>query len=235
MPILDQWVIPLTIDQVLRAQGAEPEAIRLRRSILIKKTDEAIAKAKFLLHPMILYEKYEVKRFVHERLELISNVSNQGKSYISGELIAQHLSHAKTIIVLLCTIGSEMDEYVSSIFKIDPMSGLAMDGVGSAAVENLAIQACNYFEVQAKADGFKTTMPLSPGMVGWPLEQGQPELFSLVESEQIQISLTESCMMRPSKSLSLVLGIGDNVSTIGSSCDYCSLKGVCKYQNHYAG
>jgi hypothetical protein len=234
MPILDQWKLPLTTDQVLRAQGADPEAIRLRRPAFIKNVAEAITKGKHLLHPLVLYEKYSVKGLVHERLELVSNAVNQGKTYLSGQLIAQHLARAQTIIVMLCTIGSEIDENVSSLFKIDPMRGLALDGVGSAAVEDLAIQACNYFESQARADGLNTTMPLNPGMVGWSLDQGQPQVFSLLDSDKIQISLTESCMMIPSKSLSLVLGVGDNVSAIGSSCDYCSLKGVCRYQNHYA-
>jgi hypothetical protein len=234
MPILNQWNLPLTIDQVLRALGADPEAIRLRRPSFLSSTGEAIAKGKHLLHPLVLYEKYAVKCLVHERLELVSNSTSLGRSYLSGQLIAQHLARAQVIIVMLCTIGSELDENVSSLFKIDPMSGLALDGVGSAAVENLAIQACNYFEAQAKTDGLNTTMPLNPGMVGWPLDQGQPQIFTLVDSDQIQISLNESCMMIPSKSLSMVLGVGNDVSAIGSSCDYCSLKGVCKYQNHYA-
>jgi hypothetical protein len=189
---------------------------------------------KSLLHPLVLYEKYAVKGLVHERLELDSNSSDQGKSYLSGKLITQHLARAQAIIVMICTIGSELDECVSSWFKIEPMKGYALDGVGSAAVEILAILACNYFEAQANASGLKTTMPLNPGMVGWPLDQGQPQIFTLLESDQIQVSLTESCMMTPSKSLSMVLGVGDDVSPIGSSCDFCSLKGVCKYQNHYA-
>jgi hypothetical protein len=234
MPILNHWEISLTTDQVLRAQGADPEVIRLRRPSFIKSTDEAIVKGKYLIHPVVLYEKFPVKGLIHERLELIPNQANQGKPYLSGQLIAQHLARAQVLIVMLCTIGSELDENVSSFFKIDPMSGLALDGVGSAAVEDLAIQACNYFEAQARAEGLNTTMPLNPGMVGWPLDQGQPQIFSLLDSDQIQISLNESCMMMPNKSLSMVLGVGDDVSAIGSPCDYCSLNGVCKYQNHYA-
>jgi hypothetical protein len=234
MPILDNWELQLTIDDVLRAQGADPSAIRLRRPSLVKSTEEAIAIGVPLLHPRVLYAKYAVKGLVHERLELISNSSSNGKSYLSGHLIAQHLARAHLIIVMVCTIGSELDESVSSLFKIDPIIGIALDGVGSAAVEMLAIQVCNYFEAQAKADGQNTTMPLNPGMVGWPLEQGQPQIFTLLESDEIQVSLTESCMMTPNKSLSMVLGVGEDVSAIGSSCDYCSLKGVCKYQNHYA-
>jgi hypothetical protein len=71
-------------------------------------------------------------------------------------------------------------------------------------------------------------------MVGWPVDQGQPQIFTLLDCEAIQVTLNESCMMTPNKSLSMVLGVGMDVSAVGTSCDYCSLKGVCKYQNHYA-
>jgi hypothetical protein len=135
---------------------------------------------------------------------------------------------------MVCTVGSELDDVVTSLFKVDPMVALALDGVGSAAVEMLAIQACNYFEDQAKYDGLKTSMPLNPGMVGWSVDVGQPQIFSLVDGEEIHVSLTDSWMMVPNKSLSQVLGIGIDVSSFGSSCEYCSLKGICKYQNHYA-
>ncbi len=233
MPILDEWELILTVDEVFRAQGADPNSIRQRRPTLVVSTEKAITLGESLLHPRVLYEQYPVRKFVHERLELSTGPANNGKAHLSGPLIAQHLAGAQTIIVMLCTIGNELDESVSSLFKVDPVVAVALDGVGSAAVEMLAIQACNYFEAQAKAEGLKTSMPLNPGMIGWPVEEGQPQIFTLLESERIQVSLTESCMMTPNKSISLVLGMGTNVSASGSSCDYCNLKGICKYQNHY--
>lgn len=233
MPILDKWDLSITTDEVLRAQGANPELIWLNRPALVQSTVEAITIGISTIHPIVLYEQYRVKGLTHERLELEVRSSDTMNAHLSGKLIAQHLASAESIILILCTIGSELDDTVSSLFRIDPLKGLALDGVGSASVECLAIQACNFFEAQAKADGLKTTMPLNPGMVGWPLDQGQLQVFSLLDSEQIHVSLTESCMMIPSKSLSMVLGVGTEVSQSGSSCDYCSLKDVCKYQNHY--
>ena len=234
MPVLDQWVISLSIDDVLRAQGANAEVIRSRRPSLMEVTEQAITKSKYLLRPRVLYEIYPVKSFVHERLELDSNPIHSGNGYLSGSLIAQHIAAAQEVIVMLCTIGSALDETVSSLFKSDPLQAVALDGVGSAAVENLAIQACNYFEAQAKASGQNTSMPLNPGMVGWSVDEGQLQIFTLLDYDQIQVSLTDSYMMVPNKSLSMVLGMGKDMSSIGSSCDYCSLKGICKYQNHYA-
>jgi len=234
MPILDKWDLQLTTDHVLRAQGADPEVIRSRRPNLVISTEEALVKAEPLLQPLVLYEKYHVKAFTHERLDLVPHNDDQGKYTLSSQLIAQKLSSAQEIIVVLCTIGSDLDHSVSSLFKVDPIIALAMDGVGSAAVEMLAIQACNYFEKQIFNEGQKATIPLNPGMVGWPLEIGQPQIFSLLDSESINVSLTESCMMVPNKSLSLVIGIGEDVSSTGSSCEYCNLNGICRYQNHYA-
>jgi hypothetical protein len=234
MPILDQWEIPLTIDEVLQAQGADPQAIRSRRLALVSATEHAIERSKSLLEPRVLYEKLPVKRMVHERLELHLGNRTPDKAYLSGELVVHHLARAEEIVVMVATIGSQLDEMVSSLFKVDPVLAVALDGVGSAAVEKLAILAANHFEAAAHKDGLNTTIPLNPGMVGWPVDQGQPEIFSLLNSELIQVDLTDSCMMSPNKSLSMVLGIGRDVSPIGSSCDYCSLKGVCRYQNHYA-
>jgi hypothetical protein len=234
MPILDQWEIQLTTDQVLRAQGSDPDVIRSRKPRLVKSTEDAIVRGQPLLQPRVLFEKYQVKQLAHERLELISPNADHGKYYLSGALIAQQLARTQSIIVMVCTFGSNLEEAVSNLFIFDPLIALALDGVGSAAVELLAIQACNYFENQLKNEGLNTTIPINPGMVGWPVDIGQPQIFSLLNSDEIHVSLTDSCMMVPNKSLSLVIGIGTDVSVLGTVCDYCSLKYICKYQNHHA-
>jgi hypothetical protein len=234
MPVLKQWDLPINTEDVLRAQAADPTIIRERRPGLVAITEKAITVGMALLHPAVLFEQYPVRQFTHERLELSTGAASTDKAHLSGQLIAQHLARAQEVIVTLCTIGGELDDRVSSLFRVDPVLAMALDGVGSAAVELLAIQVANYFETQAKDRGLKSTMPLNPGMVGWPVEVGQPQIFTLLDSDQIQVSLTEACMMIPNKSLSMVFGFGKEVSTTGSSCDYCSLKGVCKYQNHYA-
>jgi len=40
-------------------------------------------------------------------------------------------------------------------------------------------------------------MPLNPGMIGWSVDIGQPEIFSLLDCEEIDVSLTDSYMMVP--------------------------------------
>src|SRR4030042_4444292 len=116
MPILDKWELNVLINDVLRAQGANPEVMRSRRPQLVNKTEEAILRGKPLLHPLVLYEKYEVKGLTHERLDLSPRDSIQGKYFLSGQLIAQLLAQSEEVIVMVCTIGSELDEAVSRFF-----------------------------------------------------------------------------------------------------------------------
>jgi hypothetical protein len=234
MTILNHWEINLTIEDVLKAQGANPDTIIQRRPSLVENIREGMNIGSTLIKPQVLYEKYRVNKFIHQRLELNTKSSRNGKGYLSGELIAQHLAHSQEIIVMLCTIGNDLDNMVSSLFKVNPVLSVTLDGYGSAAVEKLSLLACNYFEKLAQKEGLFSTMPLNPGMIGWPLEVGQPEIFVLVDSEDIKVTLTESLMMVPNKSLSMVIGLGADKSAYTSSCDYCNLKGVCRYQDHYA-
>ena len=50
----------------------------------------------------------------------------------------------------------------------------------------------------------------------------------------LPVTLTDSAMMMPRKSLTMVVGAGPEMITGGKTCDFCSLREVCRYQDHYA-
>ena len=56
---------------------------------------------------------------------------------------------------MVCTVGERIDAEVARTMDDDPSYALAMDGVGSAAVEALAAAACRRFEGEAVAAGLK--------------------------------------------------------------------------------
>ena len=111
--------------------------------------------------------------------------------------------------------------------------GLALEGVGSAAVEALANAACNYFEEKAHEENLGSTIPLSPGMIRWSVEEGQPQIFKLLDTDEIGVSLTTSYLMLPRKTLSMVIGIGADIKAGGKTCDYCQMNETCVYQHQY--
>ena len=225
MPILSDWHIQVTADQVLRAQGAEPAALRQRRPQLAEIAAWAALEGAALIAPQVLYEIYQVQSLRHERLYV-----SKPPLFLSGPLVARHFGQAQQVVAVLCTIGEQLESIVSELMATDPLQGWALDGYGSAAVEQLAALACAHFESQAEAGGLHASLPLSPGMEGWPAAQGQPELLGLLEPGLVGVRLLESGMMRPLKTLSLAIGLGTEMSHAGRPCDYCSLNQTCRYQ-----
>ena len=228
MPILEDWDLSVDVDQILRGQGADPQLVRMRSPKIVEAAEWALNEGLDLIQPRVLYESYEVEELRHEKLRL------QSGSELSGKLITQHLGPASSVVIILCTIGAELERRSNEVSSEDLILGLALDGLGSAAVEILANATCNFFETQASTLDQSTSIPLSPGMLEWTVEVGQREIFDLLDSNKINVSLTESMLMIPKKSLTFVLGMGAEILELGTSCDYCSLRETCRYQDHYA-
>jgi hypothetical protein len=228
MPVWTDWELDLDVDQVLRGQGADPQVIRSRRPALVAATELALTAGRPLLQPVVAYRDIPVREIRHERLSL------EGGGQLIGKLIGEHLAAAEHVTVVVCTIGEAIDTLLAQVMDDDPVHGLALDGLGSAAVEALAAAACRRVEAIAGERGQQVSIPLSPGMVGWPVVEGQSQIFSLMDVSEAGVSLTSSGMMIPRKSLTMVLGIGAHVLAAGTACDYCSLHETCRYQDHYA-
>ena len=226
MPVLTDWVLELEVDQILRGQGADPAVLRARRPALVGLAERAQQAGVPLLEPKVAYARLTARGLRHEHLML-----DGGE--LQGALIAQHLGAAEQVVVMVCTIGGSLEAEVARQMDDDPVYALALDGLGSAAAEALAGMACHSFEHEAEARGWHASLPLSPGMIGWPVPEGQAQIFALLDPGDAGVRLTESGMMIPRKSLSLVLGLGQAMTTGESACSFCSLNATCRYQDHY--
>jgi len=227
MTVLDKWDLRLNVDAVLRGQGADPAAIRRRSPRLIEFSGRALEEGGPLLQPRVHACRLLVEDLRHDRLKL------EGDGRLSGGLLARHMGGAQEVVIVLCTVGEALERRAAEVSREDAVYGLALDGLGSAGVEALANAACALFEEEATKEDCQVTIPLSPGMVGWPVEQGQPQIFDLLDAGEIDVRLTESMMMLPRKSLTFVLGMGRELISGGRTCDYCSLKETCRYRDKY--
>ena len=219
----------INVEGVLRGQGADPDIIRSRSPRLINIAEKALAESNHLLEPQVLVKELEVTGFSHDNLQL-----NEGKK-ISGSLVSGHLAGAKYISAVVCTVGSKIDKFATEAMEEDIVLGLAIDGVGSAAVEALANGVCREIELEAAVKDYQSTIPLSPGMIGWGVEDGQPLIFDLLDPDEIGVKLTPSCLMVPRKSLSMIMGIGPGINSGERICDYCAMRETCRYQDQYEG
>jgi hypothetical protein len=218
------WQLSMTVDDILRGQGASPEVIRQRKPSLMMAAERARVDGLSLLHPVALTCAALVREYRHERILL------EGGGNLTGPLVTRHLIGAQQVVAAVCSIGLELEEVVTHLLGEDPLYALALDGLGNAAVEILAQQVCGHIAEKVQSEGLQASTPLSPGSPDWPVEIGQPQIFSLIDPSLASIRLTSGGMMLPKKSMSFIVGLGHEMSQ-ANLCEVCSLQETCRYQH----
>jgi hypothetical protein len=225
--IIRDWTLDIPIEDIIRMQAADAEVVLQRNPTLVEMAERALEQGLGLLEPVVLFRVLKVEQFRHERFTLESG------DELQAQLLTEHLKSAEFVVAALCSIGGDVEKLAKEQFRQNPVFGLALEGFGSAAVEALATEFCASIEEQAARTGMASSIPLSPGMVGWSVDAGQKQIFEILDTNAISVQLTESSMMLPVKTISLMLGVGAEIRADGSTCDYCSMRERCHYRDHY--
>jgi hypothetical protein len=217
-------LLDFTADMVLRGQGADPVVVRKRRPVLVDLSQKAIDVGAGLISPAVIHDTFTVSRDKQKGIFL------NGKYVLAGELISEQLSGADKIALAVVTIGSALEEKIHQTGLDGDMAlSLALDGLANAAVDMLSFWYCRQIEQQAEDAGQASTIAFSPGMLGWSVEQGQPQVFDALKPDPQMVKLLPSGMMLPRKSASMAIGLGGQIQGGGKPCKFCSMNSMCSY------
>ncbi len=139
---------------------------------------------------------------------------------------------ANNLFLFALTVGSEIVETINDLFnKKDFAPGAMLDSVASmAADKSVEILETLLYNNLSKRNLIKNgclVLGYSPGYCGWDLS-GQKKLFQQLNPGEIGITINESFLMSPLKSVSGVLVHGDKeIHVFESSFTFCS---YCKNQ-----
>jgi len=213
-------------DEVLRRQGLGGGA-RVRPEIK-KVITELLAEVKkgSLLKPAVAYEYYSIAAMHPDRIAL------EGDKSIEGPLLPATFPEAKELIVLVATIGLQLEKQVTEYTKSgEALRGMVLDGIGTAAVDRLIPEALELIAAEVAARGYEISSPVNPGMPGFPMTE-QWSLLELTPASEIGVSLSSSGVLVPRKSTSMVIGIGPKMTrwTQAEVCARCSLRQTCPYR-----
>lgn len=146
-----------------------------------------------------------------------------------GRLISSQLSGIEEAAVFLCTAGSSIGETAGRLLREkDFLRGYILDIAGSEIAESAADLLQAKLKKIAEERGKSITNRYSPGYCGWNVLE-QHKLFNLMPDNFCGISLTESALMVPVKSVSGITGIGRNVRFNEYQCSICDDKN-CIYR-----
>ena len=122
-----------------------------------------------------------------------------------GKKIASLINECDYVSLLLTTIGSALPDRATEIQKNEPTDAYYLEHVGGWMADYLADRVDERIERECGKHGYKRTMRYSPGYGDWTLE-AQPELLRLVEAEKVGVTLTDTLIMIPRKSVSAAIG-----------------------------
>lgn len=125
--------------------------------------------------------------------------------------LATCLNNCSEIIIFAATIGINIDRMIARYQRISPTKALLMQAYGAERIECLCDVFCREIKNEAVLSHRTITPRYSPGYGDMPLDK-QKDIFALLDcSRQIGISLNESLLMTPSKSVTAIFGIGRGV------------------------
>ncbi|MBE3085623.1 MAG: hypothetical protein IMZ64_05330 [Bacteroidetes bacterium] len=140
------------------------------------------------------------------------------------KIVFGQIKKSDSLAIFFCTAGEEIGiRSRKAMQEKDLLLGYLYDVVGSEIVEAAADLMQNELEKAAISSGKKITNRYSPGYCGWDVAE-QHKLFQLVPYNYCGIRLTPAALMDPVKSVSGIIGIGENVKSNPYTCSICDLK-----------
>jgi len=163
--------------------------------------------------------------FLTEALQSSSDdeITVPGLVFASGKIISKMLRHSAYYVFFVVTAGPEPEDLARSLMaEGNYLEGYVVDLIASALVDSAADQIQEQIRMIAKEGGMSITNRYSPGYCSWQVEE-QQKLFSLFTEGSCGISLSESSLMNPVKSISGIIGMGAGVSYRDYTCEICSM------------
>jgi hypothetical protein len=144
--------------------------------------------------------------------------------FYPGKTIVSKLNKASQAALFLCTAGKGISEYSRmKSAEGDELLAYILDVIGTVVVEKAANRLQDKILEEVSASGFGITDSFSPGYCNWSVSE-QQILFSLLPLGWCNITLSETSLMHPVKSISGITGIGIGCEQTGFQCDWCGDK-----------
>ena len=121
--------------------------------------------------------------------------------------LGRNLAGCSKVALLAATIGPQVDSLIRRHSSLNPVYASILQATGAMYIEELVDLINAEIKKIAEADGLKTRPRYSPGYGDVPLEV-QKDFFRLLPCTRIGLTLMDTLIMAPEKSVTAFVGIG---------------------------
>ena len=150
-------------------------------------------------------------------------LAESGDLTLMSDAICRHLAEAEEVAVMAVTVGSAVEEAIDSAFSAGEYSrALLLDAAATTATEACADYLNRTVTAEAKRRGLYTAFRFSPGYGDWDITV-QSDIVRLSEGDSIGITVTESSMLIPRKSVTAVIPLrAQKAEALAHGCSFCT-------------
>lgn len=146
-----------------------------------------------------------------------------------SSLIKKAVSGCENILLFAATIGAQFDRLIAKYSRLEPSKALILQAIGAERIESLCDAFCEKMNTELHPSKKSLRPRVSPGYGDIELKM-QQEIFRVLDCERkIGLTLNESLLMSPSKSVTAMAGIGAYRCLEHNKCDSCTSTG-CSYR-----
>ncbi len=186
---------PFCEREILRYAGckeAETSSVALLK--------ECVEEAKTVLTYKVCYLELPLQR--------TGDICGLGNLAMASKQLSNNLKGCERALLFAATVGVGLDRLIAKYGHIAPSKALMLQAIGAERIETLCDAFC---EDMAKTYGVELRPRFSPGYGDLKLEV-QRSIFGLLECEKrIGLTLNDSMLMSPTKSVTAIVGIGNKV------------------------
>lgn len=214
--------IDIPVNEIERIDDMFFSQIQMRGDKVMKKFAAQYEETKEQIFSNVsvegIFTSYKIDKIEDNDIWLENNTK------ISSEMLAGLFKECEEIIVCAMTVHGY--DPLEEAAKGKNIETLFLDGWGTAVAECGHVWMKEQI-VKELEEGKYATSSWSPGQHNVDIKI-QKDLFALLHPEEIGITLTDSFMMHPKKSISSFIGVSRNDKVVQlRACDVCRLRDKC--------
>lgn len=172
--------------------------------------------------PQGIYSVFEIARTDTE------NTLDLTFAKVKSRDLSRNLAECHHCILFAATIGPKVDQLIMKASRLDPLKGCILQAVGAMLVESYCDLLNEQLRTDFEAIGCRLRPRFSPGYGDFSLKH-QTDIFHSIRADKtIGLTLMDSGIMAPSKSVTAVIGLYQPEEQ--KTADYlpgCNLCDVC--------
>lgn len=162
-----------------------------------KLINECIDEVKDKLTYKVCYDEFDVN--------VINNRIDFGVFDVNSSNLSVNLAGSNKAIIFATTIGIEIDRLINKYLKIAPSKAIIFQAIGAERIETLANAFNN--EIATMYPNFILKPRYSPGYGDFDIKY-QKKIFDVLNCyKNIGLTLNDSLIMSPSKSVTAIVGL----------------------------